>query len=144
MWEGSEFDIPNADVKKLAYNGFFVNAAKPILPRKKAFSSETGRLPANFLSRVRNSAFFSGPPSQLGNIDPMHSRKATRFKFAKLASNLNDGLVGLKTMAIANDPIPAPIFPLNNQTSGAFQTKTSYTILAAGKVRRCSADQSNI
>jgi len=32
--EGSEFGIPNADVKKLAYNGYFVNAGKPILLRK--------------------------------------------------------------------------------------------------------------
>jgi hypothetical protein len=32
--EGSEFGIPNADVKKLAYNRYFVNAAKAILSRK--------------------------------------------------------------------------------------------------------------
>jgi hypothetical protein len=38
--EGSEFGIPNANVKKLAYNGCFVNAAKPILRRKWAFSFE--------------------------------------------------------------------------------------------------------
>jgi hypothetical protein len=55
--EGSEVGIPIADLKKLAYNGYFVNAAKPILPLKNAFSSQTGPFAAKLGELGPNSVF---------------------------------------------------------------------------------------